>query len=262
MLVAKWRLRLVWAGIAAVVAAVGISRYLGSLQDTVPVVVATKEIPARTAITEDMLTIVHVNRSDRAVLARDAFEAKFEVVGRYARRRIESGEVLRNRSSDLTTSQGAAEFRAEMPLAEVLPPESRAVTLKLDRQAVLDQHLRAGDLVDVVFTSKSDSTGGVYSSLILQQLYVLDIHRPTADDPEQEYLVTLLVYPHQAVDLALAKRTGTVDLVLNPPDPSELVDDRVTSPLQFIVPPEPPASRPADGTVQDANGLYPSAIGR
>lgn len=230
---AKWRLRLIWAGIAAVVAAVGISRYLGSLRDTVPVVVAAKEIPARTAVTEDMLTILHVNRSDRALLAKDAFESTFEVVGRYARRRIESGEVLRDRSGDLTTSQGAVEFRAEMPLAEVLPSDGRAVTLKLDRQAVLDQHIRAGDLVDVVFTSKTDATGGVYSSLILQQVHVLEIRRPTADDPEQEYLVTLLVYPNQAVDLALAKRTGIVDLVLNPPDPGNPVDHRVTSPLKF-----------------------------
>lgn len=233
-MVAKWRLRLIWAVVAAVIATIGASSYLSSLRDTVPVVVAAKEIPARAAITADMLSVVQVNRSDRAQFAKDAFQTTDQVIGRYARRMVEPGEVLRNRPGDFTASQGElVATPGEMPLSDALPPGTRAITLKLDKQAVLDQHVRAGDQVDMVFTSKSDSTGGVYSSLLLQQVTVLDLRRPADDDPEQEYMVTVLVSLEQAVDLALAKRTGTIDLVLNPPDPGDVIARRVISPLQF-----------------------------
>lgn len=252
---AKWRLRLIWAMVAAVIATIGASSYMNSLRDTVPVVVAAREIPARAAVTADMLSIVQVNRSDRTQLAKDAFGSTDQVIGRFARRMIEPGEVLRNRRSDFTESQGEIVVSdGTMPLAEALPPGARAITLSLDRQAVMDQHVRVGDQVDVVFTSKSDSTGGVYSSLLFQQVKVLDLRRPAEDDPDQNYMVTVLVSLEQAVDLALAKRTGTIDLVLNPPDPGAPTAQRVTSPLQFTG-----TSAPASKTTNASSTAKPSS---
>lgn len=235
-MVGKWRMRLFWAALLAIATALGVRSYLRSLQATEPIVTAAREIPARTQITADMLTIVQVSREDRQRLANDAFQSIDEVVGRNARRRIEAGEILHKRPADFTepgTIQPGGQ-PGEGALAAFIPSNARAVTLKLDPQAVLGQQVRPGDRVDVIFTSKSDSTGGVYSSLILQQVQVINIEKPSADEPDKEVLVTLLVTPEQAVDVALAKRTGSVDLALNPPDSGAPVSPRTTSPLQFI----------------------------
>lgn len=234
-MMARWRLRLFWAALLAIATAWGIKAYLGSLQATEPVVIAAKEIPARSQITADMLKVVSVGKRDRQHLAADAFRSLGEVVGQHARRRIEAGEILRNRPADFATP-GEARPGArpgDGALADFLPPGTRAASLKADQQAVLGSHVRPGDRVDLVFTSKSDATGGVYSSLLMQQVLVLDIERAPESAPDQEVLVTVLVTAEQAVDLALAKRTGVVDLALNPPDPGDPVTQRVTSPLKF-----------------------------
>ncbi|HEY3366956.1 MAG TPA: Flp pilus assembly protein CpaB [Symbiobacteriaceae bacterium] len=232
---AKWRLRLFWAALLALVTAWGVHTYLGSLQETEPVLVATREIPARTLVTADMVKTIQVGRKDRDQLAANAFHAAADVTGRYARRAFEAGEVLRNRPGDFTAP---GEVRAgasgtDGALADFLPAGSRGETLKLDAQAMLGKHLKAGDRVDVIFTSKSDSTGGVYASLVVQQVLVLDIERKTDGSADDSVLVTVAVTPEQAVELALAKRTGSVDLALNPPDSAGAVNLRVISPLQF-----------------------------
>ena len=216
----------------------GVKSFLDSLQATEPVVIAAREIPERAVITSDMVTIVQVNRGERARLAADSFGSKEQVLGRYARRRIDAGEVLRNRPGDLTESPYGVTVRiGMMPLAESLPSDTRAVAVKLDRQAVLGQQVRIGDYVDLIFTSKSDSTGGVYSTMLIQQVRVLNIEQP-ADSVDGEVLVTFLVNPAQSVDVSLAKRTGTIDLALNPPDPGDPIDPWPSSPLKFTRTPE------------------------
>lgn len=186
-----------------------------------------------------MIKVVHVRLVDRNELFPDGFWEKESLVGRYARRRIEPGEVLRNRPGDFTTDAGFVGSGAEMPLAETLPLDARALTISVDLQAVLDHHVRSGDLVDLIFTSKSDSTGGVYASSLIRQVYVLDIRHPIANEIDTDVLVTLLVTPEQAVYVALAKRTGTIDLALSPPERNETAAPVTASPLDFIHRAEP-----------------------
>ena len=230
---AKWRLRLFWAGVLAVFTAWAVSSYLGSLQEKASLVLAAQEIPARTQITREMVRVVEINKADLESLAPDSFHSADQVVGRYARRSIPAGEILRDRRGDLTEPgmTPASGYAGEGALADFLPPGTRAVTVKVDQEAILGEHVRRGDRVDMVFTSKSDSTGGVYASLVVQQVTVLSIDR-NEDDPD-DILVTLLVTGQQAVQIALAKRTGDVDLVLNPPDPGDPLEVRAVSPLIF-----------------------------
>lgn len=223
----------------------GVRAYLSSVQQTVPVLIAVTEIPARAEVTAEMIKVVHVRLVDRNQLFPDGFWERDSLVGRYARRRIEPGEVLRDRPGDFTTHAEFVMSGAEMPLAETLPVDTRALTISMDRQAVLDHHVRAGDLVDLIFTSKSDSTGGVYASSLIHQVYVLDIRHPSANEIDTDILVTLLVTPEQAVYVALAKRTGTIDLALSSPERSEAAAPVTASPLQFIHRAEPVSAEEA-----------------
>lgn len=230
---AKWRLRLFWAAISALLTTWGVNAYLSSLRETATVVIAAEEIPVRTQITREMVRVLEVNQKDMGRLAPDAFESPEEVIGRYARRSIPAGDILRRRPGDLTDPNGSgkAGYTGEGALADFLPPGTRAIAVKVDPEGVLGQHIRRGDRVDLIFTSKSDSTGGVYSSLIIQQVTVLSIDRN--EDAPDDVLVTLLVSGEQAVQITLAKRTGDVDLVLNPPDPGDRLSVGAVSPLAF-----------------------------
>jgi Flp pilus assembly protein CpaB len=236
---AKWRLRLFWAFLLAVLTVWTAKSYLGALEETAPLIVTTREIPARTRITPDMIKVIEVKQADRDRIAADAFSSADQVLGRYSRHAITAGEILRDRPGDLTDREiRPAGYPGEGALAEFLPPGTRAVTVKTDREGVLGKHVQSGDRVDLVFTSKADSTGGVYASLVVQQVAVLHIER----DPEMpdEVLVTLLVTAEQAVQISLAKRTGDLDLVLTPPDPGDPVQVRAVSPLVFTGQPGAP----------------------
>jgi len=229
---AKWRLRVFWALALAIMTFAAAKSYLGSLEETAPLIITTGEIPARAQITEDMVKVIEVKQSDRERIAPDGFSSLDEVLGLYARQAIPGGEILHNRRSDLTDREiRPANYPGEGALAEFLPSGTRAVTVKLDQEGVLGRHTQTGDQVDVVFTSKDDGTGGVYASLVVQQVVVLHVeHNPEMPD---EVLATLLVTPEQAVQIALAKRTGDLDLVLAPPDAGEPIEVHAVSPLVF-----------------------------
>lgn len=258
----KWRLRVVWALLLAVGTIWAVKTYLTSLEETASVVLTRGAIPARAQITAEMVKVVTVKESDLSKLAADAFSSPDQVVGRYARRSIPAGEILRERLSDLSTEEiRPASFSGEGALAEFLPPGSRAITVKMDQEGVLGEHVQRGDRVDLVFTSKSDSTGGVYASLVVQQVTVLSIdHNPDAPD---EVLVTLLVSAEQAVQVSLAKRTGDLDMVLNPPDAGDPVQVRAISPLLFTAQAEAaPLPAQNEGSQKPGSTTTKSAIGQ
>ncbi len=120
--------------------------------------------------------------------------------------------------------------------------------------------------MDVIFTSQDNSSGGVYAALIMQGVPVLEVEAPTkeplAAQTGSQVNVTLLVTPAQAVDLALAKRRGSIDLVLSP-ETAEPVALPPSSPLKFTIPPtreKQTAAIPAPSAAEPAVSRGRSAV--
>lgn len=228
----RWRLRLFWALVLGAVAALGTNAYLQSLHETAPVVIAAGDIPARAEITADLLKVVEVSRSARDALAAGGFDTPAAVIGRYARQPIAKGSILRDDPAWLTAPGEVQSGPAgQGAMADFLPGGTRAVSVLVDRQAVVGRHIQTGNLVDIIFTSTTEATGGVYAGLVLQQIEVLDI--TAGGDGDSRLLVTLLLTPAQAVELTLAKRTGSIDLALVAADPGEPISLPPLSPLRF-----------------------------
>ncbi len=209
---------------------------------TVPAVFATRDIPERTAIKEDMVEVRNIPVDVRHSLALTDTKG---AVGRITRIKIAAGEQV--------LSSKLADDKREAGFSAVVPEGKRAVAIGVTEVIATGGHLSPGDYVDVigVFEVQSPTDGGgnpinrptgetagsgnsdkpkVYTAMtILQHVLVLavaqqadptlepggkDDRRPSRTDEVKT--VTLAVTPEQAEKLALAEQLGKLRLSLRP----------------------------------------------
>jgi pilus assembly protein CpaB len=217
--------------------------YLSSLKRTATVVITNQDIKAHTPITDSMLAVTEIDSNTKEKLFSDAFQSVDEVKKSVAKRDIPKGTVLTKRTRDIAFGEEAYQYLrgdGSANSASFIPYDKRAMSVSIDAEGAVGNTLKNGDFVDVIFTSLDNSTGGVYSSTILQHLEIMNVDKGGeggVTGRAGKSNVTLLVTPEQAVDLALAKRRGVIDLVLNPLDvDSEWIPP--TSPLKFVQKPK------------------------
>lgn len=227
-----WRLRLFWAAVLGVAAALAIYAYLRSVAPTVDVVVARVNIPARSVISADQLSVRRVSRRDAAALLTRPLAAVEQAVGAVAVQEIPAGHPLEDSPRYLQRAPQALAGSAAR-LSYFLPDAGRAVTVSLSEGALVGGQVHEGDRVDVIFTSRDNNTGGVYAAFLVQGATVLRVQK--AASPAGSYHVTLLVTPEQALAVALAAHQGHVDLALAGPG-AQPVAIPALSPLQFLQP--------------------------
>jgi pilus assembly protein CpaB len=121
---------------------------------TVPVVVAARDIPALTQVTEDMLTVKALPAD---VVLPGVFREPAEAVGQTTQVAIVAGEqILPTKVSSATGS--IAEFGADAPVSTLLSSGQRAFSIYLSQVAAAGGLVRAGDHIDLLV---SIETGAV-----------------------------------------------------------------------------------------------------
>jgi pilus assembly protein CpaB len=233
---------------------------------TVPVVVASREIPLGTNITSSMLQVKLVTPG---VAIPAAFSETAKVIGLRARATIpENAQIV----PGMVVQSGGADA-----LSFVVPPGKRAVAVTLSEVIGSGGHIRPGDVVDVMVTveawklvggqptSGSAQPKGVYT--ILQNVEVLAVRdeaeqiaasgpdskdtkdknsatRVTTRDQERNKSVTLAVDPQQAQLLFLADQEGKIRLALRPfGERDETPIAPILEPLAFPAPATPASRR-------------------
>ncbi|MBN6188050.1 Flp pilus assembly protein CpaB [Aneurinibacillus sp. BA2021] len=223
--------------------------YLASLKRNVPVIVAKQDIKAQTVLTNEMIEFTEIDQDTKNKVFPHSFQTMDELQKAVAKRDIAKGTVLTKNPQELAFGEEAYQYLktdGSVNRASFIPTTKRAITISVDAEGALNNTLKNGDFVDVIFTSIDNSTGGVYSSNILQHLEIIGIDKNgeggmTKQAGKQN--ITLLVTPQEAVDLTLAKRKGIIDLVLNPLNAdTEWIPP--SSPLKFIQKPKEPAAKP------------------
>jgi len=204
----------------------------GSGGGDVPVLVARQDIPARTVLTDSMLTMSHVPA--KLKLATTLTDIK-SASGKVARQQIAAGEQVL--SSRLVNSAKDLDFAGQVPNG------FRAVSIEADEVSVTGGLINPGDFVDVVgvfqvndkgvdgiFATKpgGEASGRVVSATLLQGVQVLAIAQDSALPEDQSgggkvpaaksnataRSVTLAVSPDDAARLTLADQMGTLRLAL------------------------------------------------
>ena len=184
----------------------------------VPVVVALRDIPLGTTITEDMLAQRAIPQAyvERRHVRADEVE---RMVGVRVRTAIRANEAVL--WTDLATTT-----EHSRDLSSLIRSGNRAMTLRAE-QMDIEGLIQPGDRVDVMLTTHKEGAEAVTITL-LQNLLVLAVGQNTGgagrvEGERRSYgnrssQVTLSVTPEQAQTLALALEKGRLSLVMRNPD--------------------------------------------
>lgn len=129
------------------------------------------------------------------------------VIGRIARSFVPKGEPLR--ASSLLPENSS--------LSQQVETHERAMTLKLDEEALVDHGIASGDKVDILFTAVKD--GKKYTKTICQNIQVIfavpkEALKSRSLQGQDAAHITLAVTPEQGEMLAQAEETGHIKLLL------------------------------------------------
>ncbi len=184
----------------------------GSARDTVPVVVADREMPQGHVITRDDLAIAEL-RSEGALSSLVIPRAEVNsLVGRTLGTRVVAGEPV---------------IRPDLSSGPVIGPGEVAITIPVDANAVYSG-LRPGDAVTVLGTAGGSQAAGP-TVTVLQRALVYDVSAergPTTIGSNGQGTrrlsnVTLVVPSSDAEKVAHAAVSWTVTLALLAPDSAE-----------------------------------------
>lgn len=201
----------------------------------ISVVVAARDIPARTRLSASWLRVRQATPAD---LPDGSAATVSEMMGKVTTEPIRAGAAV--------TRQAVTAPSAALGMAFALPPSLRAMTIALDPADGADQFARPGDHVDILATDEPGS-GPAEARTVLQNIRLLAVGTETSPDslpsaaaPGPAH-VTVAVLPDQAQALALASARGKLHLSLR------AADDESLAPLPVLpaAPPVPKPSRPA-----------------
>ena len=216
---------------------------------TVPVLVATQDIPVRVPIAQNMVATKYI--AEDAKHPRAVSDPK-DAVGKITKLPITAGEQV------LDSKFAAA--RAESGLTFIIPPNKRAVSISVSEVIGSGGNILPGDLVDVIGIFDAKTMGKDMAAYILQGIEVLAVAQtkpgeslqepsvaqrvetaaaaPIAgqrttpaqtrqDAPKEQpnaRTVTLAVSPEEAQRLVLAESRGELRLALRPINDPTLVN--------------------------------------
>jgi Flp pilus assembly protein CpaB len=193
-----------------------IAFWVGS-SDARPVLVATRDLPVGATLHSSDLGVAYVRMDDslyRAALPSDALDS---LVGRQLGEPIHAEQVL---------------ARAQVTSQLGLAPDQVAITLPARPDTAVDGRLRPGDTVQVLVTVIDKTRNEAHAHQVLERAQVFEVGRDpsvgsssitTSSDAADATTrgsissVTLAVTADEARQLAEARRTGELDVLLLPP---------------------------------------------
>ena len=223
------------------------------ISDTI--IVAAKQLPYATALTDDAVQQV---AWAAPVLPVGAFSSKqdlFKMGSRTTVTSIAKGEPI---LASKVTGPGQ---RAS--LSTMIDRDKRAITIRVDDVRGVAGFILPGDRVDIVLVR----TG--YSDLLLQDVKVIAIDQISAEQKDRPYLakaVTLEVTPQQAQKISLAMEIGHLSLILRKSGDGSVVTSEPFTEASLTVGPRavpappveklaPPPLQSSDVTVLIIHGL-------
>lgn len=180
------------------------------------VVIASREIPARTSISRSMVREV---KRPLACILPGAARSLSQVVGRVAEERILPGE-------EVLFDRLARPGDGKSGLAYQIPDGLRAVSVGVDEVTAVGWNLTPGDRVDVLAVldlPEAGSTSVTISNLVVQDVLVLAVGGAASSSSTglggkkgEVKTITLAVTPDEAKSLLMADVKGELRLALRP----------------------------------------------
>ena len=181
------------------------------------VVVAVKEIPQGTAISDDMVGVVPYLQTS---IPTGAFSSTQQVTGKIVRATVAAGEpVLESRLGE------------KAGLTVLLTPGQRAMAVRVDEIAGVSGFIAPNDRVDVIAnltpSTSGDAEAGQIAKIVLQNKRVLSVAQTMEDKkdgkPQVVSSITLELTPEDAEKLSLASLEGHLILALRASQDEDIV---------------------------------------
>jgi Flp pilus assembly protein CpaB len=179
-----------------------------------PVLVATRDLPAGATLHSTDLTVAYVRMDERLLDAAVPSDLLDSLVGRQLAEPIHAQQVL---------------ARAQVADRLGLARDQVAMTIPAHPDSAVDGQLKPGDTVQVLVTVVDKARNEAHTRLVLDHAQVFDVGRDQAfssssssgsDTPAARGAinsVTLALSPDDARQLAEARRSGDLDVLLLPP---------------------------------------------
>jgi Flp pilus assembly protein CpaB len=182
--------------------------------DARPVVVATRDLPAGSTLRHSDLTLAYVRMDDALYAAALSSDMLSSLVGRQLGEPVHAQQVL---------------ARAQVADRVGLSPNQVAITIPARPDNAVDGRLRPGDTVQVFVTVVDKARNEAHTRVVLDKAQIYQVGREqsigsssvTSDSEAAPRgaiaSLTLVVSADQARQLAEARRTGELDVLLLPP---------------------------------------------
>ena len=195
---------------------------------TVPqkvVVMARVAIPARQAITADMVGIVKFPVN--LVFVTNSVAELKDVVGKWTITAVKQHELIR--LSDITE-------KAKLPgLAPMIPKGKRAITIGISDTKGVAGAIFPGDRVDIIANVKDPRRNEQVVQVPLQNLEVLAVDRNVTDPTVGATgSLTLCTTPDEAQLITVAEDSGPIRVMLRARDDDKAIIDTGFSPADFL----------------------------
>ena len=196
-------------------------KYFDSISTDKTIIVASRRIPSRHVIEPGDLKEISIHSNDDFIY-RNVYETKESIIGNVAVVEISPGTPIIRGGLMMTDSEGKALALSEEGVVDqsfFIPEDKRIVTIQVDSTGSINNTLKKGDYVDVIFSSTDVSTGGLYSRMILQHMEIFDVQGASSSVTNasiSKQNIQLLATPDESVMLTAANRNGIIDCVLNP----------------------------------------------
>jgi len=184
----------------------------------IPIVVAREDIPARTKVTGDMVTLMPYPKD---LLTPGAVQDRKEVEGRVTIVRLKAKEQIR--SSDLLGEGVSPSLSME------IPEGMRAMAIAASEISAAGNAVKPGDHVDILATYSEPNTHQETTRLVLQNVLVLAVNQAetnTQGPTGAKSSMTLAVKPEEAELLMAADRAGALRVMLRAPSDKKIVDSQ------------------------------------
>lgn len=212
-------IKIVLALILSVAIALSVNNYLLSLRQEADVYIVSNNISQKSVVEMKTIKKIGIREKDKKILFTKAVDEIKENEVIIAVKDIELGgvittdNVIHGLKKDLIEI-GVLNNSGSINDSYFLKQEKRLISIMLDTGPNLSEKIDIGDYVDIIFTM-SDSKN-TYTIMLAQHIEVFDINQSKKGSSSAPYEVYLSVTPQQAIELTHAKRTGSVDLILNP----------------------------------------------
>jgi Flp pilus assembly protein CpaB len=254
------RVRAILSIILSIIAVILIYSYLSSSKNTVTIVVAGDNIEKGVILSESMLTEKSILEDVRDTYFQNCVETIEEIAGAVTKEKLKKGEPIFTDQETLAMGDELLYAISKDGIVNdsyFIPDNCRLVSIEVDNSGSINYSIKEGDYVDVIFSSIDESTGGLYTSMLLQHIEVYEVEEIVSDDGgviAKRQNITLIATPQQCLSLVSGNRNGLLDLALNPTASQASVVNTVSI-LDYSVQREPTREEIINGLRNHINAL-------